>query len=223
MNNVRYCEYFPSEAGAGVHGITRRLWHFAMATESHGYKVLLIGSTHVGKTSIIARFVKGEFREAVHTTPLPVLSVKDLQDPKSKRSCEIRIWDTAGSEDWQAMNASQYHGAQGVIFVASWDERNSLNDLVDTWLDRLDEHVDRDKYVAILAVNKSDLQKSDECVVTNEDIKLTAKKLKCESISVSAKTGNNVKKLFESMAALLMKEVSLPGGIEPQGRRKSCC
>jgi Ras-related protein Rab-5C len=160
-------------------------------------KVVLIGPTGTGKTSIIGRFVENEFIEARFLTPTGVQGKESVV-----QGLDLVIWDTSGSEDWAAMNATIYHGSDIVIYVASYDSRESLQELNTTWVPRLNEHLDLGKVVKILAVNKSDLIGSEDALITEADVRAASEQLGTEFTSVSAKEGKGITELFSRVASL---------------------
>jgi small GTP-binding protein len=167
-----------------------------------GYKVIVIGATNSGKTSIIRSYITHEFLETHFATPLPVNHGRPMKDDSG--DYRLNIWDTAGSEEWQTMNTSIYHGADAIIYVACYDNSKSLSDLTSTWFDRLTEELDISECVTILAVNKSDLVDKEECVITEEDIEGTRNSLDVnECFRVSALTKTNVDALFDEVGKLL--------------------
>jgi small GTP-binding protein len=187
-------------------------------------KVILIGPTDTGKTSIIRRFVAGEFIEAHFTTPIPVQNKKsDVED------LDLAIWDTAGSEDWASMNTTVYHGSDIVIYVAAYDSRESLQELSATWVPRLNEHLALNEVVKVLAVNKSDLIGSDDALVTEADVRAAAEQLGTETASVSAKENKGIAELFSRVATLF--KAKTPGPKQPpapvpagsEGKGSGCC
>jgi small GTP-binding protein len=159
-------------------------------------KVILIGATDTGKTSIIRRFVAGEFIEAHFTTPIPVQNKKNAVE-----GVDLAIWDTAGSEDWASMNTTVYHGSDIVIYVASYHNRETLQELSTVWVSRLNDYLDLNKVVKVLAVNKSDLIGTDEALVSEVDVTEAAEQLGTEAMSVSAKQDKGIDELFASVAA----------------------
>jgi small GTP-binding protein len=166
------------------------------------FKVILIGPSTTGKTSIIRRYTQNDFLEAHFITPLPVQNTARIDGP----DCVLAIWDTAGSEDWQSMNTTVYHGSDAVIFVGSFDRKESLDDLVTTWKPRVLEHLALDSVVHVLAVNKSDLMEEGE--VTQSDIDRRAAELDpgMRSMNVSAKNNVGITELFKYVANELTKK-----------------
>ena len=165
------------------------------------FKVILLGATNTGKTSIIRRYMCQEYQAAHYVTPLPVQSSKPISE-NGKPKCELAIWDTAGSEDWVSMNATVYRNTHAIIFVASYDEPDSLDDLTSTWLDRVDGYLRPDEYCSIIAMNKCDLPEESRCL-TKQKLEEKAGRMGIEFMEVSAATPTNINELFAKVVELL--------------------
>jgi small GTP-binding protein len=199
---------------------------------SQKVKVILIGATATGKTSIIRQFVLGEFLETHFTTPIPVHSKKS-----DVENVDLVIWDTAGSEEWVSMNTVVYHGSDVVIYVASYDSRESLQELSTVWVSRLSQHLALDQVVKVLAVNKSDLIRSEDAVITEADVRAVSEQLGVEFISVSAKDNQGITELFSRVATLFKTKtpetklplapipvpVQVPVPIPKEEKKPGCC
>jgi small GTP-binding protein len=195
------------------------------------YKVILVGPKFTGKTSIIRRYTNNDFILNYCFTPLPVETVAPIQDD----DCELTIWDTAGDEDWVSMNTSTYHGSDAVIFVASFDKKDTLDNVITTWKPTILDHITLETVVCVLAINKCDLMEGSE--VTQSDIDRAAEQIrpKTHTMNVSAKENVNIKELFVYVAKELMKKHTKPAGAtsvelappkEPAVTKKedhSCC
>lgn len=160
------------------------------------YKVIVIGNTNSGKTSIIHRFIRGDFLEAQFTIPLPIEHAKNVSN-----KCNLDIWDTTGAEEWQSMNSSIYHGSQAIIYLCSSDDPKSLSDLKDVWFPIVNEYLGSSQNLpSILAVNKLDLPDHSK-VIENDQIEEVKNEIKAfEYLEVSAKDNYNVNQLFEDIA-----------------------
>lgn len=179
------------------------------------YKVILLGDTNTGKTSIIKRYIDNSFIEAHFVTPLPIASTKRFND--STGNYQLAIWDTAGSEDWQSMNSTVYHGSIIVIFIASFDQKDSIKSLVTTWLNRIAEYESTESFVPFIAINKSDLIGKPECQISESECDNAKKDLNVDDdhiFNVSAKEDLKIKELFEAVA-LAAREFDLRNNPDP--------
>lgn len=194
------------------------------------YKVLVCGKTHTGKTSIIRQYIEHNFIAIFFPTPLPMAESTRFTDEDG--AYELNIWDTAGSEEWLAMNVPVFNGSHVVVFVASYDEENSLSEIVDKWVPMVKKYIDYDNCVKILAVNKKDLLDEDESNVqiTRESLERTRDDLQAKLFEVSAKTNEKVSDIFEYARIEVRKK--FPCKIEkeeeeapqkPERKDNSCC
>ena len=94
------------------------------------YKIIIIGDTCVGKTNILARYIKDEFRENSKSTVgvefgTKYLTVKGI-------GAKIQIWDTAGQERYRSITSSYFRGSHGCFIV--YDITNEISfEHVDRW------------------------------------------------------------------------------------------
>lgn len=183
------------------------------------YKVLILGSTFTGKTSIIRRFTSGEFITEHFSTPLPTCYSKKYKDKQGKY--ELSIWDTAGAESWVSMNKTAYHGVNAVVFVASFDSTDSLTDLTTFWLKRLHECISENDYISVLAINKSDIDESERSV-NQSDINNMAETLNSDIILISAKEDQNIGELFELVREKARKRFG-PKPTNAMNTMNGCC
>ena len=109
------------------------------------------------------------------------------------------------------MNATVYRDTQAVIFVSSYDEEKSLDELTSTWTGRLKGYLNPDEYCSIIAINKYDLDEASR-QVTQESIEQKAQDMNCEFVNVSAKDNINIDLLFTKVVELLEKKFPGPAG-----------
>jgi Ras-related protein Rab-1A len=150
------------------------------------FKVLLIGDSGVGKSSILMRFTEDKFEENVITT-IGVDSKPKTVEIDGKR-VKLNIWDTAGQERMGFLTSSYYRGAQGIIIVFDITHGDSYGS-IPNWLGEIERYA-YEAAVKILVGNKLDLASSR--TVTTEKAKAYAKDLGIEYIETSAKTGVNI-------------------------------
>ena len=159
-------------------------------------KVVLIGKSGVGKTSIISRYTSNTFKESLMATPGANFISKRVEFPKDKKVIKFEIWDTAGQERYRSLAKVFYNNAAACILVYDISNKDSFNDLVNYWSPELKENGPKDIILAI-AGNKSD--KYLEAKVTEEEGKSLAKDLKAIYMRTSAKTNSSIDELFNSI------------------------
>ena len=168
----------------------------------HLVKVLMIGESGVGKTCLIQRFFKSEFSLHHLSTIAIDFKLKTINVDNSK--IKLQIWDTAGQERFKGMTTSFFRGSDGIIISYSVADENSFKRIND-WMNDIKIHAPNDVQV-ILVANKSDL-KEERKITTDQGIEL-AKNYGIPYFESSAKTGQNVDKLFEVMASNILKKIS---------------
>ena len=88
------------------------------------FKIIMIGPSSVGKTSIINQFCDEKFTESYNSTIGIDFRIKTLE--VDKKLVKIQIWDTAGQERYQALTKNHYQGAHGCICVFDLTSRESF-------------------------------------------------------------------------------------------------
>ena len=165
------------------------------------FKIILIGNSGVGKTSITNNALKNIFFESYRATI--GMEIFSLFVKVNHKIIKLQIWDTCGQEIYRSLITNFYRNSSLAIIVYSIDKKNSFKD-IELWLKELRLYSSPDIKV-ILIGNKSDLK--DKREVTYEE---GAKYLEDDRImsfyETSAKTGENVSKLFEEIGIALYKD-----------------
>jgi small GTP-binding protein len=81
-----------------------------------GKKICLLGAFAVGKTSLVERFVKGNFKEKYHTTVGVKIDWKIVK--VADQELKLIIWDVAGEDEFQKVKMSNLGGSHGYLLVA---------------------------------------------------------------------------------------------------------
>jgi len=117
-------------------------------------KVVLLGQTCVGKSSLVLRFVQDKFFPHTEGTIGAAFLTKTI-DPGDGTQVKFEIWDTAGQERYHALAPMYYRGAHAAIIVYDISSRDSL-EKGKQWIDELNEKSSPDQIVAFIG-NKADL------------------------------------------------------------------
>lgn len=165
-------------------------------------KILIIGESGVGKSSLLLRFTDDTFDPEQAATIGVDFKVKTLTVDGNKT--KLAIWDTAGQERFRTLTPSYYRGAQGVILVYDVCSRNSFSKL-DAWLNELETFSTKHELIKMLVGNKIDQPKRE---VSKEDGLKFARKHQMLFIEASAKTKEGVQCAFEE---LVEKIIQTPG------------
>ena len=158
-------------------------------------KLLTLGETEVGKTSIVLRYSDDKFHDNKIATIGIDFKIKIIK--KGDKKIKVSIYDTAGQERFKNIVKHYYKGANGVLLIYDITKRDTFEKL-EFWLEDLKENSDNLNNLFIYLIgNKNDLEERRE--VDFEEANNFAKEKNIPYIEVSAKTGNNIKKLFDEM------------------------
>ena len=157
-------------------------------------KLLTLGDTEVGKTSIVLRYSDDKFHQNKISTIGVDFKVKMIT--KGNEKIKISIYDTAGQERFKNIVKHYYKGANGILLIYDISKRITFEKL-QFWFDDLKENSDIDNLFIYLVGNKND--KKEEREVTFEEGNKFAKEKNLPFIEVSAKTGENINQLFDDM------------------------
>ncbi|CAL9736298.1 GTP-binding protein Ypt52p [Monosporozyma servazzii] len=180
------------------------------------FKLVLLGDSSVGKSSIVHRFVKDTFdqlRESTIGAAFLSQSIK-IKDPNSGEDVMIKfeIWDTAGQERYKSLAPMYYRNANAALVVYDVTEADSLVK-AQSWVNELKQKVGDDNLVIHLVGNKVDLVEEEPAkrVVSMEDATTYATEEKLLFKEVSAKTGLNIKDVFQTIGEKLyeIKQIEL--------------
>ena len=174
------------------------------------FKVLLIGDSSVGKTSVLLRYVDDTFCSEFQTTIGVDFKISTFQ--LNGKVVKLQLWDTAGQDRFKTIVASYYRGAHGILLVFDLTSQTSFQNIT-RWYEESQNYLQK-SVPKLLIGNKSDL--TSQRVVKTEDAKALADRLGVEYIETSAKNSNNVKLAFESLSrSILNNTASGPTSTSP--------
>ena len=163
------------------------------------FKLLLIGNSSVGKSSLLVRFVDDVWEENFVPTIGVDFKLKTL-DVNGKK-VKLQIWDTAGQERFKNITASYYRGGNGVLVVYDITDRDSFTNLT-SWLIEIEKNANKNVFKLLIG-NKNDLE-SERKVTFNEG-KEFADSNGMKFIETSAKTADKVYEAFELLTQEIIK------------------
>ncbi|CAF1120705.1 unnamed protein product [Rotaria sordida] len=171
-------------------------------------KLLFIGDSGVGKSSLLLRFVKNTFNESFVSTIGVDFGCRTIQ--LHGKRVKLSIWDTAGHERFRTITNCYYRGAQGIILVFDVTDIKSFEN-IKIWLEGIDHHVS-DNVKKLLVGNKCDLtsKRAIDYAVAQE----FAKSLNLSYIETSSKNSTNVEQTFNNLVSEILsrtvKVLSIP-------------
>ena len=168
-----------------------------MANE--GIKIVLVGESGVGKTSIIKRFVENNFEYNMQPSFGGSFFAKNLVFDDGEK-LTLNIWDTAGQEHYRSLTQMFYKDAKVAILVYDITQYNKYDELTKYWYNKVKENSASD-IILVLAANKSDLAEQEE--VNEENAKKFAEDNNIDFFSVSAKKNYGIKDLFTQIVKKL--------------------
>ena len=196
------------------------------------FKIILVGDTSVGKTNIINKYIKNEFREDFYATIGVEFSHKKFI--VENRKIKAQIWDTAGQERYKAITRAYYKGAKGAFIVYDITRKETFDD-VDKWRNELISSCNQEITVMLIG-NKCDLE--DQREISKEQGEEKAKSFGFSFLETSALSGENLEKGFQMLIEEIYQkykveqsksdEINLNSGAEEikigkMAKKKKCC
>ncbi|BHF64243.1 Ras-related protein Rab-8A [Sparganum proliferum] len=158
------------------------------------FKLLLIGDSGVGKTSLLIKFAEDQFFSTFIATIGIDFKVRTIYLDGKK--IKLQIWDTAGQERFRTITTAYYRGAMGIMLVYDITQASSFRN-IKNWLSNISEHGNSDVEKMLLG-NKCDM--SSQRQVTEQEGRQYADNNGILFFETSAKDGLNVNEAFEFLA-----------------------
>ena len=163
-------------------------------------KILLLGDTAVGKTSIILMYTKKQIT-LKHITTIGLDYATKEEKLKDGTIIKLQIWDTAGQERFHAITNKLYKTSNGLILVYDITSLTSFKN-INVWLEQImKENKDEKNIQIILVGNKNDLE--NERQVSFSDGEKLAQIYGIQFYEVSALKNEGIDKIFHKIAVLL--------------------
>lgn len=163
-------------------------------------KILIIGDSGVGKSSMLLRFADDTFMESYVSTIGIDFKIKTMKI--NDKVFKFQIWDTAGQDRFRTITTSYYRGAHGIIIAYDITNRTSFINL-EKWLQEIKRFA-VDDVTTILIGNKCDLKELRE--VTHDEGQELADKLDITFIETSAKDSANISTAFTVLGNEIRKQ-----------------
>lgn len=202
-----------------------------MSDKDKGYasvKLILLGESNVGKTSIITRYVEDKFNETEATVGAQFFN-KKLILPNNKKYL-LNIWDTAGAEKFRSVNKFFYRSASIVFLVYDVTNKKSFEEIANYWYEEVMKEIG-ENVIIFLVGNKCDL--FDKETVDESTVQTFAKEKDILFGVCSALDGNGIDKIFtESVEKYdetmknrksVKKGVTLENDLDYNPSKSTCC
>ena len=162
-------------------------------------KLLLIGDSEVGKTSLLLKYTEHIFPEE-HIATIGV-EYKDKYIIKDNYNIRLQIWDTAGQERFHSITKNIYRNTNGVIFIYDITKKETFDNIKNWIFDLQSASAD---IKGIILGNKNDL--TDKREVNMTDLQELGEKYKMPYMETSAKNNVNVNEGFELIVNELLQD-----------------
>ena len=192
-----------------------------MGDEKKLIKIILLGDSSVGKTTIFQRFIDNHLEKNSSATVGVEFKLKNYN--YHNKNYSIQVFDTAGQERFRSITQAYYKMGQGFFIIFDISNEDSLKS-VPYWIDSIYDKVIENNNIIILG-NKSDLQVQ----IADNVIKQTLDKYKkIKFIKTSALNNKNINKAFEEMIDLCEQGNTMENNkklneIIKKDNKVSCC
>ncbi|ODN05450.1 GTP-binding protein YPTC4 [Orchesella cincta] len=159
-------------------------------------KYIIVGNTSVGKSAILHRFIKNDFKSDTIATVGVDYKARNIN--VEDKSIGLMIWDTAGMEAYRSFTQAYYRSSAVAIFVYDITKKETFT-AIPGWIQLIRQNCpDNPHLVTVIVGNKSDLEQQ-RAVDSTEGDKM-AKEHKSLFFEASAVTGDNIDEIFEKAA-----------------------
>ncbi|MFX1307423.1 MAG: Rab family GTPase [Promethearchaeota archaeon] len=168
-------------------------------TKKYTLKIIIIGEPAVGKTSLVKKFISGQFSKDYRSSIGTNIFAKKIK-LENDIDTSLQLWDIAGQERWTNMRHLYYAGAKGVIIVGDLTRRSTFDQIERFWVPDVNKYCNLAPI--LLLANKCDL----ESQISNTEIISVGERINALSIfNTSAKTGENVESAFKIISKKAIK------------------
>ena len=164
-------------------------------SDIESFKVVLVGESGVGKTSIITQFIDQTFQEDQQSTTGGTFSTKSVKCGNNK-TLKFEIWDTAGQERYRSLTKMFYKDANAAILVYDITRKDSFEQLKLYWAEQIKECPEN--IIVVIAANKNDLIQKEE--VDEEEARKFASDLGAIFVGTTATQVESINELFIEIA-----------------------
>ena len=143
-----------------------------MSNVDYNYKIILIGESNVGKTSILYKFVDDKFFNNYIVTI--GIDYKNKIIKIEEKSISLKIWDTAGEERFRTLSFGHFKNCDGVALIFDLSDKKTFGK-INYWLQQINLHIKTENISIVLLGNKCDIN---EKANFDDEIDKLTKKLK---------------------------------------------
>jgi small GTP-binding protein len=166
------------------------------------FKIITLGDSGVGKTSIITRYTTGNFIENIASTLGVNFSYKNLIINKTVK-ITLKLIDTCGQEKYRSLSKAYFRNTDGVLFIFGLNDKDSFDNIKE-WMECFNKECLLENVPKILVGNKCDLEIDKE--LNQNLIKEFAEENNIKYFETSARDNKNINELFEEMGKMIYKK-----------------
>ena len=165
-------------------------------------KILTLGDSGVGKTSIIQKFVNDKFNQNMLSTIGVDFQSKEIIINNTK--IKLKIWDTTGQERFKTLTSQYYNGADGALLIFDVTNKESF-ERINFWMNELNEKKKLNELGLLLIGNKIDLNEKRN--VKKEEAEEFAKEYNINYYETSALQNINIKNIINDIAQQCLNKI----------------
>lgn len=172
----------------------------------HVFKIMLVGDSGVGKTSLVTRFIDGDISENI-SSMTGGIEFKHVIFDVIDHTCDVKyavklqLWDSAGQPRFRMLAKTHFKNKHAFLLFYDVTQRTTF-DNVTMWMSEIKDVVDEP--LVYLVANKCDCDGDKRLVTYDEGVQLAAS-LKVSYFEASAISGHGVAVLFKEMAKMLVE------------------
>ncbi|MFO8018041.1 MAG: Rab family GTPase [Promethearchaeia archaeon] len=172
------------------------------------YKLIIIGDPAVGKTSLVTKFATKKFeKKYLPTVGVNIVKKKlDMEIDEKEIEVNLMLWDVAGQPQFYMLHKPYFNGADGIILVFDVTRSSTFSNVKNWYKTAVKYGLSR--VPRILVGNKIDLK--EERKIIRPMANHLSEELNAPYSETSAKTGHNVKKIFNKISELLYHSKKKP-------------
>ena len=165
-------------------------------------KILTLGDTGVGKTSIIQKFVNDKFSQNMLSTIGVDFQSKIIMIDNTK--VKLKIWDTTGQERFKTLTSQYYNGADGALLIFDVTNKESF-ERINFWMNELNEKKKLNELRLLLIGNKIDLV--NKRIIDKEEAENFAKNNNLSYYETSALKNININNIIIDIAKQCLNNI----------------
>ena len=164
-------------------------------------QLIIVGESCVGKTSLLYKYTQGTFREQYLSTI--GLEYFTSEENINGNNIKVKIWDTAGQEEYKSLTKNYFHNADGIIIVYDVSLKSSF-DKVQEWINSIYEYSEKN-IQKVLVGNKIDLERE----VSKEEGEKIAESFEIPFFETSAKEDDVIKDIMKKIITDILNNKDL--------------